>query len=126
MTDLFVPSLILMSTAHGASIMGSNIQREFIRRSMFELGVSQTAFGTLAGVHPNYIGAYMNGARDLRHDEFERVDSTIRDLKTLVRICEPIPLNFRNVLGVRELLNKFRAGVFDRRIAELEESEGIE
>jgi hypothetical protein len=93
------------------------LDSEIHRRHRDELGLSSAALAELTNIHKNRLGAYLSGVGQLSGTEMIKIENTLSDLDTLVRIAAPFTPSFQSVVRTRDLLARLHNGEFEKAAA---------
>ena len=88
-------------------------------------GISQPTVCALTGTNLNRLGQFLSGARDLDNETVLKIYNTLVTLERLQSLMEPVPVDFRNVRAIKELLERIRLDGF-RSIMPVYKPESVE
>jgi hypothetical protein len=94
-----------MAPAKWASIIG--------QRMALLSGVSQPTICSLTGVNLNRLGQFLTGAKDLDNETVLKIYNTLLQLERIQHLMEPVPVDFRNIRAIKELLERIRLDGFE-------------
>jgi hypothetical protein len=75
-------------------------------------GISQPTLCALTGTNLNRLGQFLSGARDLDNETVLKIYNTLATLERLQSLMEPVPVDFRNVRAIKEILERIRLDGF--------------
>lgn len=78
--------------------------RETLPGRMAALGVQPTNLAELVGISPQHLSNFLSGRRDLDIQDVVKIRNIMSELESLANICNPIPVNFKNLQAIRQLL----------------------
>lgn len=84
------------------------INGNLIRTKLAELDLPAEIFATLSGIPATALSMAMRGTKDLSAERFRQAIDLLNELAELVRFCSPIPISWRDVNAIRELLDRLR------------------
>ena len=94
-----------------------------IYRRLNDLSISSNFFADLTGTSRGQMSGYLSGAKKLQNGEGERLEAVAKSLDQLAKKCGPIPVAFKDVDVIRELLKKLAAGFLQNEIKDISERE---
>lgn len=75
---------------------------------MTALGVSNQVICALVDVGVNRLGQFLSGAKDLDNHIVLRIYAVIQQLEQVQEILSPVPVDWKNVRAVKEVLERVR------------------
>jgi hypothetical protein len=80
-----------------------------IQRALDELGIGLVQFCVISGeVSQTRLSQAFNSLRPLPNELGEKLEAIIDELKAIRDDAKPIPVDFRNVLAIKEILQQRR------------------
>jgi hypothetical protein len=80
-----------------------------IQRALDELGIGLVQFCVISGeVSQTRLSQAFNGLRPLPNELGEKLEGVIFELKAIREGAKPIPVDFRNVIAIKEILEQRR------------------
>jgi len=76
-------------------------------------GVSQPVVCALTGTNLNRLGQFLSGAKDLDNETVLTIYNTLVRLERIQQLMEPVPVDFRNVRAIKDLLERIRLDGFE-------------
>jgi hypothetical protein len=93
-----------------------SFQSGIVRNKLLALGISQALFSAYAGVSINQISLFCSGVKSLSIAETEKINQAIADLASLAEALAPVPLDFRCIDQIKDLLRQHKHGELDRLV----------
>lgn len=79
-----------------------------LRTKRLELDVPIDVLAALSGVPASTLSLADRGTKDLPIDRFRQVDATLNELRELVAFHAPVPISWRDVSAIRDLIDHMR------------------
>jgi hypothetical protein len=106
------PGAIFRTEEKRKEIM-SFVHANLTRMTLAELDVSLQQLSAFSNVNINKISPWIAGSKDISNVDLEKINETIRNLKSLAELAQPWPIDFRRVGVIKILLERLRNGEFD-------------
>ena len=84
---------------------------------MAALSISQQQLSFYSQIHTHKLSPFLSGQRDLGAVDLEKINDTLAGLEKLAEAFTPLPLDFRQVIAVKRLLEQLKYGELDEWIA---------
>lgn len=91
-----------------------------------QIDCDQASFSVYSGVSPTRLSLAFNGSKDFTGPEIQKLTRLLAELREIVEDAKPIPINFRNLDGVKRLLELKRGGISWTAAVHDEETEHVE
>ena len=88
----------------------SNSWRQQIDGRRAGLGMSQSVLASLAGISENKLSGFIVGAKPLENTELTALYNILRDCERLAELAEPLPIDFKNRIGLLNALEALKLG----------------
>jgi hypothetical protein len=80
-----------------------------IQRALGELGIGLVQFCVISGeISQTRLSQAFNGLRPLPNELGEKLEAIIHELQAIRDDAKPIPVDFRNVIAIKEILEQRR------------------
>lgn len=86
------------------------LQQDKTNERMFRLGLTMTQLSVLSGVGDGKISSWLRCTRPISNAAYAAIDQTLTDVTALVALVDPVPLDLRNCVMVKSLLEKMKRG----------------
>jgi hypothetical protein len=86
----------------------SNAWRKQLLDRLSSLNMSQSVLSSLSGITPNKLSSFFVGTKALENGEITMLYNLLVECEKLSEIAKPIPVDFKNLLGLREALDALR------------------
>jgi hypothetical protein len=93
-----------------------SFQSGIVRNKLLALGISQALFSAYAGVSINQVSLFCTGVRSLSNSDVEKINQGVADLGALAEALAPIPLDYRCIDEIKNLLRQHKQGELDRLV----------
>jgi hypothetical protein len=80
------------------------------RQKISRMAVSVATIAIIAGVSATELGLFLSGQRNCPADKARKINQTADRLEKLVRALEPIPVDMRQAVVLREVLMRLEDG----------------
>jgi hypothetical protein len=83
---------------------------ETINRNLQHLGCPASTLAGLAGISGGRLSNYLNGVQPVANDDDRKLRQALAGLKKLIAAAQPLPIDFRRVGELRELISALENG----------------
>jgi DNA-binding transcriptional regulator YdaS (Cro superfamily) len=81
-----------------------------IRNRLVAVGAPSMLLAQLCGISPSHLSNWFRDKVQIGRLDVLRIEEKTKELEELVRICSPLPLDFRQTAAIRDALDFLRDG----------------
>jgi len=89
------------------------LQQKIVNQKMFDLDMTLAQLCGISGANQNKLSPWLRGTASISNETFLLVEQTLREVKELVELFAPAPVDLRNVAVIVDLIRRKKAGEFE-------------